>query len=671
MIRPLRFPSGDFPGRMKEAFGESGLLSGAKNFEYRPQQQQMAVAVAQALQESSHLIVEAGTGVGKSLAYLVPATLHALEHGRKAIISTYTINLQEQLFHKDIPIVQSLLPQPVRATLLKGRQNYLCPRRLVRALQSSDDLFSNTQLTELRRLQEWSLKTKDGTLSDLDPQPDMHVWAQVCSEEHICTPRTCGNDPLCFYQQARKKMLESEILVLNHTLLFSLMGGVTEISEAEEGYLFANDFLILDEAHAVEMVAARHIGEAFSSSSLRYLLQRLYHPGTRRGILKAMHLASLEKSVIDCLEALDRFSALLQAKFENVKSAEIRIREPDCVEDCISLPILNLRNLLLDSARDLESEDDQADLRDAGLRLAAQQKALTTFLKFEETSSVYWIEREGKYKTSYTLQTSPVDLAEVLRQIIFRPEQTAILTSATLSTGKGLGYFQGRVGGEVATALQVDSPFDYPRQMKVYIPKSMPEPHERELYQKALAKWITHFVAQTHGKAFVLFTSYGTMQTLAAALTPWFQEKGITLLIHGSGLSRHHLIAEFKKDKDSVLFGTDSFWHGVDVPGEALSNVILTRLPFSVPDHPLIEARIESIEQHGGDAFREFSLPEAILRFKQGVGRLIRTKSDKGQIAILDSRILNKSYGRAFLAALPDCPVEILHSEPGDGLGNE
>lgn len=665
MIRPLQFPHGKLAERTHGMFAEDGLLSGAKNFEYRPQQQEMATAIARVLEEQRHLIVEAGTGVGKSLAYLLPAAIYAVEQGRKALISTYTINLQEQLFHKDIPIVQKLLSQPVRATLLKGRQNYICPRRLKRAMQTADDLFSKQQMPELQRLHEWSLKTADGTLSDLDPQPDIQVWLQVCSEQHTCTPRSCGNDPACHYQQARRRILESEIVVLNHTLLFTLMGGVNEMGD-DEGYLFANDFLVLDEAHALEGVAARHVGAAFSTSDLRYLLFRLHHPGNHRGLLRALRMAEIEKTVLDTLDALDKFNAHAQTLFQNIKANELRVRESDILPDCLSLPMMQLRNQLVDAVKQIESEDDQADLRDAAVRLVEMQTSLAFFLKYEDPTCVYWIEREGRLRSSFTLQASPVDLAPVLRQLLFRPEQTAILTSATLSPGGGLGYFQQRVGGEAAEALQVDSPFDYERQMTVYIARTMPEPQDKVRYQQELAKWIKHFVAMTHGKAFVLFTSYGTLQAMAGELAGWFQKKGLTLLTQGAGTSRHALLTAFKADRDSVLFGTDSFWHGVDVPGEALSNVIITRLPFSVPDHPMTEAKIEEIERRGGDAFQEFSLPEAVLRFKQGVGRLIRTKSDRGQIVVLDRRIISKPYGRAFLAALPRCPVEMVDIRDGE-----
>lgn len=659
MIKPADWTSESFEQRMLDLFAPGGLLSRAKNYEHRGPQQEMAGAVASAIENGQHLIVEAGTGVGKSMAYLIPAIYSAVEQGRKAIICTHTINLQEQLFHKDIPILKRLLPFSFEAALLKGRQNYLCPRRLDRALRASNDLFVSSERKELERIREWAQQTKDGTLSDFEQAPDMRVWSQVCSEPHICTSRTCGNDPGCYYHAARKRILDSQVLVMNHTLFFTHLGGMDEESEAEDGYLFPNDFVIFDEAHNLDMVAARHVGLNFSTSSMRYMLYNLYNPRTRKGLLQRHRRAEAERKVISLLDELEQFGGRVEKACRLDEANERRVRQPDLVEDSLSLPIMALRQELLELTDDLDNGEDQSEIREYSRRLSEMRSELTGFLSQKEEGHVYWVERQGRQ--GLQLQGAPVDLAAVLRQLIFRPEHTTVMASATLSADRGLGYFQNRVGGEQAVALQLESPFDYERQMRVYIPRSMPEPKEREKYEATMEYWIRHFVQQTHGKAFVLFTSYATMQRLAAKLEPWFRHMEIELLVQGSGRSRHMLLSEFKRDTDSVLFGTDSFWQGVDVPGEALSNVIITRLPFSVPDHPLVEARIELIEERGGDAFREFSLPEAILKFRQGVGRLIRTQSDEGQIAILDTRVISKGYGRSFLAMLPPCPVTVLN----------
>lgn len=619
----------------------------------------MAVAVARALEEERHLVVEAGTGVGKSLAYLVPSVMHALERKRKAVISTCTINLQEQLMYKDIPILQKILPVEFEATLWKGRQNYLCPVRLERALASASELFTSPEQAELERIREWSLTTKEGSLSDFAVEPDPQVWSQVCSEHHICTNRTCGQNTRCFYQTARKRLLSADLVVMNHTLFFMNLGGVEEQAERDSGYLFANDFVIFDEAHTLEGIAARQIGLGVSQYGLRYVLQRLYNPRTKKGLFTILRDANGVRLVSDLLDRSDSFFADVERGCRFERGREFRVREPDLVEDSLTSPLAEVQTLIVNAVRAAEDESLRAELQDIGRRLRDARHGLGAFLSQSESEHVYWVEKTGRSGQFLTLNAAPVDIAACLEELIFRGGRCSVMTSATLSIGSPeLDYFRERIGALEAEALQIGSPFDYTTQMKIYVPKKMPDPRDAA-YEEALETQIAHYVDETKGRAFVLFTSYRLMESIAGRMEKFFAKEGYNLMVQGKGKPRHRLVEEFKQDNRCVLFGTDSFWSGVDVPGPALSNVIITRLPFAVPDHPLIEAKLELIQARGGDAFQEYSLPEAILRLRQGVGRLIRTKTDAGIVVILDNRILTKFYGKAFLRALPSCPMEI------------
>lgn len=655
-ISEFGLDEGDLVLSASDFFGRDGALSKLKDFEYRPQQQQMAVAVARAFDESRPVVVEAGTGVGKSLAYLAPAVEMAVSQRRKAIISTHTINLQEQLIDKDIPLLQSVLDYPFKALLLKGRRNYVCPNRLRMAMSGGAELFTSSELEELKYIWKWAETTKDGTLSDLDFTPAPRVWTQVCSESHACTPKRCGPDGNCFYQEVRKKVGDADVVVVNHTLFFTLLGGQQEM-DGGEGFLFPNDFLVMDEAHTLEQVAARQLGLSLSQTGMKFDLHRLYNPKNRKGLFQLTGDMQGRRSTIALLEEIDNFFEQVEGscKWGNY-GREFRVRNPEFVEDTLGSGLIEVSKRARAIA-ELADDTTRTELQDLSRRLGECRSALTTFLDQNDDGLVYWVEKN--HRETLSLNAAPIDVSEILRPIFFDSNRPSVFTSATLGTGdRDLNYFRFRVGADETESIQIGSPFDYPRQMKIHLVKNMPQPNEPG-YDAALAKWIQEFTMKSGGRAFVLFTSYKLLQKTAEELRGFFSDQGWKLLVQGQGTPRAQLVDEFKKDETSVLFGTDSFWTGVDVPGKSLSNVIITRLPFAVPDHPLTQARLELIEDRGGNPFMEYSVPEAILKLRQGVGRLIRNEDDKGMVVILDNRVLTKRYGKAFLNALPDAPVEI------------
>ncbi len=648
-------------------FGSAGLLSRAfSGFEYRAEQVKMADAVRRALAGGRRLVVEAGTGVGKSFAYLVPAIEAVSRKTPKILVSTFTICLQEQLIDKDIPFLQVNLGVSFNAALAKGRGNYLCKRRLKSVIGRRRMLFDEWT-DELDRIYEWSVRTNDGSLSDIPFLPTPIMWEAVNSERGNCAARQCEHFADCFYRKARRRLESADIIVANHSLMFSDL----VLKEQGFGLLPEYENVIIDEAHNIEHVAEDHFGIDISSYRIRRLLNELYNPAKHKGFCSFKGAEAAIDIVLRANKASEKFFRQVRSWYEAHEKAFAGRCYKNFVDDVVSEQLKKLRVELSAIANKEKNVDDKFELIRYANRCSELISELDSFLLQKLDGHIYWVEQSGAGRKTIHLRSAALDVGPDIRRCLFDKFRSVVMTSATLSTERcplrdsngsnkasGFEFFAGRVGLEDFEALKLGSPFDYKEQVKMYIEKSMPDPNE-EKFVPAAVEAVKKYLLETEGRAFLLFTSYEMLERMAAEIEKWLTENDIELLQQGSGVDRSNLLKYFKRGKRKVLFGTDSFWQGVDVPGEALSNVIIVRLPFAVPDRPLIAGRIEQIQQQGGNAFVEYQLPMAIIKFKQGFGRLIRNKTDRGIIVILDSRIINKSYGRQFLSAIPECTIEV------------
>ncbi|MCC6676286.1 MAG: helicase [Phycisphaerales bacterium] len=737
---------------VRQVLSESGPVARAlgPSFESRPEQIEMAEAVATAMETRSHLVVEAGTGVGKSFAYLVPAMLRALERGERVVIATNTISLQEQLIQKDIPFLRSLLapetvplsvsarpdpeeehsapggealaPRPViKAVLVKGRGNYVSIRRLRLASQRQDKLLSDAAARRsLHAIEDWALETTDGTLSTLPPLERPGVWDKVESDSGNCMGRKCPSYRECFYQRARAEMESANILVCNHALFFSDLA----LRSQEVGFLPTYQHVILDEAHNVEDVASEHFGLSIAEGRVFHLLSTLYGARSGKGYLPHLQLLTGDLDTVDrAIRLVMQADAAARGFFDSLvdltrrgPAAEegarksyspglnsgLRIRAAAAVENVLS-PVMRELSLRLKALREsVKNDADKYELNSYSQRAAMIADDAEMLLDQSLPGCAYWAETggqddEARYRR-VTLACAPVEVAPLLKDRLFGQDWSVVLTSATLATRQvkqgeasesaemAFAHVLSRLGCEGARTLQLGSPFDHARQVELYVdlmtqnprnatpgssasagagrpgelryvpddgPSPVRGPGPGSSYTDQLAERILHHVGETDGGAFVLFTSFASLNAVASRITGPLGARGIPVLAQGRDGPRSQILERFRESERSVLLGAASFWQGVDVRGRGLRNVIITKLPFDPPDRPLTEARGEVIEARGGDPFGEDSLPRAVIRFKQGFGRLIRSKSDHGRVVVLDPRILTARYGRVFLAALP------------------
>lgn len=671
------------PSRLRELvrdiFAESGILCDALKLEHRPEQEQMARTVAAALAGDAPLLFEAGTGVGKSLAYLIPGLIHAVDQNRQLIVSTHTISLQEQIEQKDLPLCRRIFKEhpagapyaEFRSAVLVGKSNYLCPTRLSHALADRASLFADADYAELQRIADWAEATTTGLRHELKPPPRPEVWESVNADSAACSRKHCHCEK-CPYQRARARLRKAHVIIVNHALLFALInaGGARTSGGEARGVLFPDDFLVLDEAHTVPEVATDNFGLSLSSYGMDRALKHLFNPKTKRGLLRKLGGPEAQQLVTDALEAARQFFDFLATRVLDQR-AIVRIREEGVAEPVLDGPLGALARLLAKLADKAPPDSRECEeLQEQKLRVQGLQAGLTEWLTLGDQGHVYWLERSGRKQTIVTLRSAPIDVAPELRRHLFGCRTSVVCTSATLAMGGALEPFAARVGADGAEAVAVRSPFDFEHNMRVYVASDvpLPSPQEARLSLDALTDYIRFCTERVKGGSLVLFTSYSDMRAVAATLEPRWAEAGRPFLMQGADLSRTELTRQMRSLGNAVLFGTDSFWTGVDVPGAALSQVIITRLPFDPPTHPVTEARCEHIRDAGGNPFNELTLPDALIKFRQGVGRLIRSKTDRGLVTILDARVLAKSYGREFLNCLPAPTFERLDRENRDRL---